>query len=274
MLNIVNSGRHCGWPLLNRILRLVKSGRANIRYNRLVLIPLRDESPGFGVPFVVLLLIGLNVYAFYLQLTFAGGFGASIESWGAVPKAIVTFTDFPPQTGYPPAVTLITSMFMHGGFMHILGNMWFLWIFGDNCEWLMGRFKFVVFYLLCGLAAAVAQIAISPMSLVPMVGASGAIAGVMAAYVLHFPRERILSLLWIFVFVRVVFVPAWLYIGIWILMQLYLGFGSAAAAGDTGGVAYFAHIGGFFAGFFFAKLFARKDFRLKRNRRHFDVEYY
>lgn len=222
---------------------------------------------------MVLLLIGLNIYGFYLQLTYPAGFEASFASWGAVPRELVTFRDLPPTIDYPIFTTLFTSMFMHGGLMHIAGNMWFLWIFGDNCEWLMGRFKFLVFYLLCGLAAVLAQIIISPMSLIPMVGASGAIAGVMAAYLLHYPGERIMSLLWLFVFIRIVYVPAWLYIGLWIVMQIYLGLGSAGA-GDGGGVAYFAHIGGFFAGFLLAKVFARKDYKLKKNRRHYDVEYY
>lgn len=224
------------------------------------------------MPLVVLLLIGLNVYVFYLQLTFPEGFEAAVTAWGAVPREIVTFRDIPPVTGWPPIVNLFTSMFMHGGLMHIAGNMWFLWIFGDNCEWLMGRAKFLAFYIICGLAAAVAQIIVSPMSLIPMVGASGAIAGVMAAYMLHFPGERIMSLLWLFVFIRIVYVPAWLYIGIWIIMQIYLGLGESGA-GDGGGVAYFAHIGGFFAGFLLAKVFARKDYRLRKNRRHYDVEY-
>jgi membrane associated rhomboid family serine protease len=234
------------------------------------LFPLRDEGESYTVPFIVLLLIAANVVVYYLQLTFAGGFEASIMSWGAIPREILTGRDLPPQIAAPPFSTLFSSMFMHGGLMHLLGNMWFLWLFGDNCEWVMGRFRFLAFYLICGLAAAVCQLIVAPLSTVPMVGASGAIAGVLAAYLTCYPQNRIMSIFWFLIFFRIVYIPAWIYLGIWILLQVMYGFGSFGGGG--GGVAYFAHIGGFFMGLLLVRKFAARKYGVRRNAKHYDVE--
>jgi len=234
------------------------------------LFPLRDENQSYAVPIVVLAIIAVNIYVFFLEITHPGGFELSVYSWGAIPREILTGRDIPPEIGAPVQVTLFTSMFMHGGLLHLLGNMWFLWLFGDNCEWVMGRFRFLVFYIVCGLAAALSQLVISPLSTLPMVGASGAIAGVMAAYLVCYPRARIYSLFWFFIFFRMVYVPAWLYLGMWILFQILYGMGSFGSSG--GGVAYFAHIGGFFAGLLLVRKLAIKQRIIKRNRDHFDIE--
>jgi membrane associated rhomboid family serine protease len=155
-------------------------------------------------------------------------------------------------------ITPLTSMFMHGGWMHIIGNMWFLWVFGDNLEDVMGRGRFIGFYLLCGLAAAVGQMLIDPGSRVPMVGASGAISGVLAGYVRLFPHARVLTLVPIFIFLQFVELPAFLFIFIWFGLQLLQGFASLGQVGTgQGGVAFFAHIGGFVAGLVLVKLFRR-----------------
>ncbi|MEP0814330.1 MAG: rhomboid family intramembrane serine protease [bacterium] len=227
-------------------------------YNRSVFfLPLRDENPSYGLPIVVLLLIAINVYAFYLEITFSGGMEAAVFTWGAIPKELVTFRDFPPATGLPVYLNIFTSMFMHGGLMHLIGNMWFLWLFGDNCEYVMGRLGFAGFYLLCGIAATIAQVVLSPLSDVPMVGASGAIAGVMGAYLVYYPAARIYSLMWLFVFVRFVYIPAALFLIVWIVFQIWSAMGDQLTGG---GIAYGAHIGGFAAGLLLAKAFmARKS---------------
>jgi membrane associated rhomboid family serine protease len=146
--------------------------------------------------------------------------------------------------------SLLTSMFLHGGWMHVLGNMWFLWIFGDNVEDVLGHGKFLLFYLACGIVAGLAQVLIDPSSRVPTVGASGAIAGVMGAYIVKFPRSRILTLIPIIIFFTTVEVPAWLMLIYWFVLQLFQGLGSIGYShiSQGGGVAYMAHVGGFVAG--------------------------
>jgi membrane associated rhomboid family serine protease len=153
---------------------------------------------------------------------------------------------------------LFTSMFMHGSWMHLLGNMWFLWIFGNNVEDSMGRLRFVVFYLVCGLAAALAQVVANPASAIPMVGASGAISGVMGAYLVLYPRVRVYAMVPLGFFLTSVALPAWVMLGYWFLIQFVSGL--ADFAGDMGGVAFWAHIGGFVAGVVLVKLFARSEY--------------
>ena len=158
--------------------------------------------------------------------------------------------------------TPLTSMFLHGGWFHLIGNMWFLWLFGNNVEDSMGRFRYAAFYLLCGLAAAATQTLLSPSSVVPMVGASGAISGVMGAYVVLYPRVRVHMLVVLFVFITRIAVPAYVMLGYWFLLQL---FGGAAAAQGEGGVAFWAHVGGFLAGALLIQVF--KDPELVRKHR-------
>jgi len=161
-------------------------------------------------------------------------------------------------TDTPHWWTVVTSMFMHGGWLHIIGNMWFLWVFGNNIEDSMGHVRFVVFYLLCGVAAATTQMFVDPTSAVPMVGASGAISGVLGAYLLLYPRVRVHTLVFLGLFVTTITLPAYLMLGYWILLQV-LGGLPALASADTGGVAFFAHIGGFAAGMLFVGLFVKSD---------------
>ena len=148
-------------------------------------------------------------------------------------------------------------MFLHGGWMHLIGNMWFLWLFGNNVEDSMGHLRFIAFYLLTGLAAALGQVIVSPDSIVPMVGASGAISGVMGAYLVLYPRVKVYTLVPIFIFFTSIALPAWAMLGYWFVLQLLSGFFSP---GDMGGVAFWAHIGGFIAGVVLIKLFARADY--------------
>ncbi len=179
-----------------------------------------------------------------------------VAQYGLVPYEVTRGIDLPPTIAFPIWLTLFTSMFLHGGLLHILGNMLYLWVFGDNVEDAMGHGRFLVFYILCGAAASFAQVAIDPGSPIPQIGASGAIAGVLAAYFLLFPFARILTVVPILFFIRVMAVPAVILLGLWFLLQVGSGVGSLGAAG--GGVAWFAHIGGFLAGGLLVPLFKRR----------------
>lgn len=199
------------------------------------MFPFRDHNPSRRRPYVTWALIGLNVIVF---LTYWPLFSDERSlarfffTWGLVPAEA-------------DAVTFLTSMFLHGGIMHLGGNMLFLWIFGDNMEDQMGHVGFLLFYLAGGLGAATAQILSDPDSFVPMVGASGAIAGVMGGYLLMFPRARVDVLLFLVIFIRVFTIPAWIVLGVWFGLQIFQG---SLAPTDQGGVAYWAHAGGFIAG--------------------------
>jgi membrane associated rhomboid family serine protease len=200
-----------------------------------------DDSARRTVPLVTYGLIAVNVLFFIVELT---GGDAFIEKWAFVPSRFLAnpLADF---------LTLFTAMFMHAGWLHLAGNMLYLWIFGDNVEDRFGHIKFLVFYLICGLAATFAQLAFSTGSNVPNLGASGAIAGVLGAYILLFPKGRVRVMQGS----QVIQVPALIVIGIWIVLQLFIGIGSIADTAQTGGVAYMAHIGGFVFGMVLTLLF-------------------
>ena len=168
-----------------------------------------------------------------------------VMKFALTPGELLGGTDLPPTIPLPLWVTLITSVFMHGGIMHVLGNMLYLWIFGDNVEDAMGPARFLIFYLFCGLAATFAQIALGPSSTVPLLGASGAIAGVLAAYFMLFPYSKVLTLVPIFFFLRLISIPAVFFLGFWFILQVISG---TTSLGMSSGVAWFAHIGGFVAG--------------------------
>jgi membrane associated rhomboid family serine protease len=204
-------------------------------------IPLGDASRRPLRPSVItILIIAVNVILFFLELQ---GGNAFIRHWSAIPLRI---------THGHRGITLLTSMFMHGGWMHIIGNMIYLWAFGREIEDAMGSFRFLVFYLAGGLIAMMAQVMADPSSSIPVLGASGAIAAVMGAFIVTFPRDRIRTVLFFLIFFRVTHIPAVLVIGFWFLMQV-LNFGSVAEV-RTGGVAYLAHIAGFLFGVVFARL--------------------
>lgn len=210
------------------------------------MIPLSDSHPAGKFPFWVILIIIANVYFFYLELT-ALNFEAFVSQYALIP-ALVDFSN--PLTLIP----FITSQFLHGGFIHIISNMLFLWIFGDNIEARLGKIFFPFFYLGSGVAGGLAQYLIMPDSSIPMLGASGAIAGVLGAYLAIFPHHTIKTLIPVFGFPTVVNIPASIMLFYWFFTQLLAGSTSFAVASDVGGVAYFAHIGGSAAGFIGAKL--------------------
>ena len=209
------------------------------------MIPLKDENPTRTFPFVTIALIVINVLVFAFELSLGPQVKEAIMRYGAIPYNITRFND------WAVVKTLITSLFFHAGFMHIIGNMWYLWIFGNNIEDRLGHSRFIVFYLVCGIAATFGHILSAWDSQIPTIGASGAISGVLGAYLVLFPRARILTLLPIFYFIRVVYIDARWFLLIWIFFQILNGsvsFQMAQQAGGTGGVAWFAHIAGFFAG--------------------------
>jgi membrane associated rhomboid family serine protease len=205
-------------------------------------IPLGDASrpPGRAAPVTVLIVL-VNVFVFLQELMYGDPF---VRAWSVIPIRIMHGHHL---------ITLVTSMFMHGGWMHIIGNMVYLWAFGRAIEEAMGGFRFLLFYLAGGIVAMFAQVLGDPTSHLPCLGASGAIAAVMGAFIITFPRDRIRTILFFFIFFRVTFIPAVLLIGFWFLMQV-LNIGSVAEV-RTGGVAYLAHIGGFLFGVISAKLF-------------------
>ena len=203
------------------------------------MFPIRDHNPSGRTPYVTYTLIAANIaiflaYWFGLQSEYA--LNEFFYTWGLVPQFVMSGENLP---------TLITHMFLHGGWMHLAGNMLFLWIFGDNLEDQMGPVKFLVFYILAGLAAAALQIGVDPASQVPMVGASGAIAGVLGGYLLLFPRARVDVVIILIIIFKVFPIPAWIVLGLWFGIQVFSG---TTTPSQDGGVAYFAHIGGFIAG--------------------------
>jgi membrane associated rhomboid family serine protease len=210
-------------------------------------IPLRDVIPSRTTPYVTITLVTSNVLVFLYQFSLGPAVNQFVIAFGLVPA------DF-------SWVNIITSMFLHGGFLHVAGNMLYLWIFGDNVEDRMGHGRFLAFYLLCGTAAALGQTLTVPNSVVPMVGASGAVAGVMGAYFVLYPHSRIVTLLPLFIFIQIIEVPAIFFLGIWFVMQLLSGVGSIVAATEGepgGGIAFWAHIAGFAAGVLGVFLFRR-----------------
>jgi membrane associated rhomboid family serine protease len=217
------------------------------------MIPIKSENPGQHFPLVTLSLIAVNIGVFIHQLTMSHeAQNAFIMTYGMIPASLVGSANDMGE-GIPAVLTLITSQFLHGGIFHLLGNMLYLWIFGNNIEDVLGKFRFILFYLLCGVLAAAAHLILNPFSAIPMVGASGAIAGVLGAYLITFPGTRVLVLVFIFFFVTTMRISAFWVLGFWFIMQLFYATGPAAGSGTN--VAYMAHIGGFIAGIWLVKKF-------------------
>lgn len=224
------------------------------------MIPIRDDNPTRRFPWVTVLLIVINLGIFLFEASLAdGALAAFITEWGLVPARLLAQPLDPRELA-----TVVTSMFLHGGWLHVLGNMLYLWIFGNNIEDRLGHAGFTLFYLAAGVAAALAQVAASGPVAIPTVGASGAVAGVLGAYLVLYPGAAIVTIIPIFFFIEVARVPAFLVIGFWFLLQLGNG---VASLGDvaSGGVAWFAHLGGFAAGLGVAVLFALQE-RVRRPR--------
>jgi len=235
------------------------------------MFPYRDENQTQRTAIVTMMMIALNVLA-WLFVQGAGSplaVARAVCDLGLIPGELTLA--LPPGTRFPmgdglvcltdpgrQASHIFTSMFLHGSWMHLIGNMWFLWVFGDNIEDSMGRVRFVIFYLVCGIAAALSQVALNPASGIPMVGASGAISGVMGAYLILYPRVRVFCLLILGFFITSIALPAWTMLLYWAAIQFFSGL-VGLAAHESGGVAFAAHVGGFLAGIVLIKLFARPD---------------
>ena len=225
------------------------------------MFPIRDDQPRYSTPYLTYFLIGLNLAIFLFEFVLdPRSLEALLFQFGMVPEHVTRLL-----TGghgiNPVALVLpfFTSMFLHGSWSHVIGNMWFLWIFGDNIEDYLGHFKYIVFYLLCGLAAAGTQFVLTPNLRAPTIGASGAIAGVMGAYLILYPRAKVLTWLFVLVF----YVPAWVMLGYWFVLQFVSGTAtSIAPASQQGpGIAFWAHVGGFIAGIALIKVFPEREQR-------------
>jgi membrane associated rhomboid family serine protease len=214
--------------------------------------PIGDENAGTIIkPIVNWTIIGICIVVFtYEMLLPQRELEAFIFRFGAIPAEITQFQNL---------YSLLTSMFLHGGWLHLIGNMLFLYVFGDNIEDAMGHASYLLFYLLCGIAAALTQVALNTDSTVPMIGASGAISGVLGAYIVLFPHGRVRALVLLGFFVQVIFLPAWVMLGLWFVLQLVSGVASLGVGADVGGVAFWAHIGGFIAGAALVWLFRDRD---------------
>jgi membrane associated rhomboid family serine protease len=220
------------------------------------LIPLRDINPTERFAIVTFTLIVLNCAVFIYELTLGVTGGERfLESFAFIPKRLF-YPDFAIGGSIPAAATLFTSMFLHGGWLHIAGNMLYLWIFGNNVEDATGRVRFFIFYVLCGLFAAYIHAFMHQSSLTPMIGASGAISGVLGAYLLLYPRARVVTLVMFGFYIRTVEVPAMIVLGLWFVLQFL---NVLIAGGSGGGVAWHAHVGGFVAGILLIGLFKRRD---------------
>jgi membrane associated rhomboid family serine protease len=225
------------------------------------MLPIRDDTPRFSTPVVTYFIIALNgvvwLYEWLVQAQSPAALESLVYQFGVVPRHETVILSG--STHLSPAVAivpLLTSMFMHAGWLHVIGNMWFLWIFGDNIEDYLGHFKYLIFYLLSGIGASVLHILLNAGSGVPSIGASGAIAGVMGAYLILYPRARVLTLVPLIIFFTFWWLPAWIFLGYWFLIQFLSGAATSIAytSQTGGGIAFWAHVGGFAAGILMIKL--------------------
>ncbi len=232
------------------------------------MIPLHDDNPTKIIPVLTIGFIVTCVLVFFYQVSLPREPGhLFVLRYGAIPAVVFGEARLPPElAGLPAVASLVTSMFLHGGWMHLIGNMLYLWIFGNNIEDVMGHGRFIVFYLTCGILAALSHALTDSSSQVPMVGASGAISGVLGAYLLLFPRAQVMVFIPVFFFVRLMYVPAGFVLGFWFLLQLLSG--SASLGQGGGGVAWFAHVGGFIAGMALIGLFKRPEVPFFAPRHH------
>ncbi len=216
------------------------------------MIPLRDINPSHSFPVVNIGIISLNIIIFIYQYIILPHKLSLyfLLSLSCIPYEITHMVDLSPANLLPPPFTILSSMFLHGGLIHLLSNMLFLWIFGDNVEDRMGHIRYLIFYLLCGSGGAIVHIIFNANSQLPCIGASGAISGVMGAYLFFFPMARIRTLIILFIFIQIIDIPAFFMIGYWILIQFIFGISEIGTKG--GGIAWFAHIGGFVTGLFIA----------------------
>jgi membrane associated rhomboid family serine protease len=232
------------------------------------MIPLHDDTPRFSTPYVTYFLIALNTVIFLFEwwvgLQNQGDLNALIYEFGVVPRHVTALLNGGTQVSLVGAfIPILTSMFLHASWLHIIGNMWVLWIFGDNIEDYLGHFRYLVFYLVCGVAASVTHILLNPNSRLPSVGASGAIAGVMGAYFVLYPKARVLTIVPLIIFFTFWWLPAWIVLGYWFLVQFLSGAATSISTTQRGGggIAFWAHVGGFVAGILLIKIMSERAHR-------------
>jgi len=228
------------------------------------MFPLRDTIPSRSFPIVTLFLIITNSIIFIYELFLGPALDQFLNTFGVIPVFYRQAIQENPIQIIPGIIPIFSSIFLHGGWMHVISNMWYLWIFGDNVEDRTGHLRFLLFYLLCGVLATLAHIITNPLSAVPTIGASGAIAGVMGAYFILYPRARIVTLIFLFIFVQIVEIPALFFLGFWVILQILSGAFTTGLTKESGGVAWWAHIGGFLVGFLLIFIFKKT-----RSRRSF-----
>jgi membrane associated rhomboid family serine protease len=222
------------------------------------MIPLKDDNPTYRMPIITVGLIAINCVVFIYQMLLPGQAEALfVYRFGLIPIEISHLTDMTLDLPFPVLLSPFTSMFIHADLMHIGGNMLYLWIFGNNIEEYLGHFKFLIFYFLSGLAAVAMFVVVDPGGKAPLIGASGAIAGVLGAYLVVFPRARVLTFIWIIFFIRLIWLPAVFLLGYWFILQIVMGLYSLGSSG--GGVAWFAHVGGFAFGWVVLQIFHRRQ---------------
>ncbi len=227
------------------------------------MIPLKDENPSNTIPIVNVSLILANIFVFIYQYFVApGGPSALFYQLGCIPYEFSHISDIGPPALIPVPLTILSAMFVHGGLIHLISNMLFLWIFGDNVEDRLGHLRYLLFYLVCGIAASLSHIATNFDSQIPSIGASGAVAGVMGAYMFLFPKARIRTLMIWLIFIQVIRIPAIIILGYWILIQVLSGFVEYGAQSGSG-IAWFAHIGGFVTGFLLIIMMKKRGKKLK-----------
>jgi len=234
------------------------------------MIPIRDDTPRYSTPYLTYFIIALNTVVFLFELSLGAQSHRALNSFmyefGVVPRRFEQALAGHSQFTLPGlSLTILTSMFVHASWLHIIGNMWVLWIFGDNIEDYLGHFRFLVFYLVCGFAGAITHILLNAASPVPSVGASGAIAGVMGAYFVLYPRARVLTIVPLIIFFTFWWLPAWIVLGYWFLVQFLSGAATSIAESSqtTGGVAFWAHVGGFVSGIVLIKLLPERPRRYR-----------
>jgi len=235
------------------------------------MIPLKDDNPTSSAPVLTATLIAINALVFFYQLSLGPKQGQLlVYQFGAIPSIIFGTKSLPPDlAAVPPVLSLFTSMFLHGGWLHLIGNMWYLWIFGDNIEDALGRIRYLIFYLLSGLIAALCHALLSMTSSIPTIGASGAISGVLGAYLILYPKARVLVLIPLGFFSRIMYIPAMFVLGFWFFLQILEG---SLTSSSGAGVAWWAHIGGFVAGMLLVGLFKKRTVHLFNPPHHRSLE--
>ena len=212
------------------------------------MIPIKDKNPSSTFPCVTIGIIVVNVFMFLVEISLGSGLDEFLMEYGLVPIKLRYYSQVPDLTFMNTYFPFLSSMFLHGGFVHLIGNMWFLWIFGDNVEDTLGHFKYLCFYILCGIMAFTVHVLFNSQSRFPCIGASGAIAGILGAYMITFPYARVITVIPLLFIIQVMELPAVIVLGFWFIIQFFNGALSISASASGGGVAWWAHIGGFASG--------------------------